>query len=357
MRVYQVYRAYIHKSQVPFKELFFFVNAFLKENSLYYREILFNFDIDLQQGKLDPVKVFLKKYPYWRDYSIKPAESNSFHRVTNAPEMCADLTSSFGLRNHVFNHKSFSLEKLLNLLSQVPRPLNLPRVSVRFDGIDWLQSGGDGSITFLRNIWPSGANFVVMAEIEITDPNNLCSILDDSYIISALNERFFGLLKSGDGRQLELSNEEEKRVDILKKKIEPAIIDFREQIKIEKAKYSSFDERLAASKDAVETKFSVKKPLKAFFKDWEYKFEQSSVFFMRKIIKHGFRIEVLVYFKPGFATELTREISISGLYFHFGLASDTIILSLQEAIDDFIADCRRIVDKAEQKLVLCKRCV
>ena len=349
MRVYQVYRAYIHKSQIPFKDLLCFVYDFLQECSLPYREILFNFNLYLHQGDTTPVEVFLKKYPYWRDYSVTPAEGESYHRFTNAPEIIDDLTTAIGLRGHVLDHKSFNIGELQNLLSKIPRTLNFNHVAVRFDGIDWMQSGGDGSIAFLRSLWPSGANFVVVAEIEITDPNNPCLVLDDSYLVSALNNRFFGLLKAVDGRQITFSDEEKKRIDVLKRKIEPAIIDFREQTRIMQVTYDSFDECLAASMDAASTKFTVKKPLRAFFKGWEYKYEQPCVFFMRKIIEHGFRIEVLVYFKPGFTAELTRDISISGLQFHFRLANDQILRSSQEAIDAFIADCRRIADEAEQK--------
>ena len=48
MRIYQTYRAFLHKSQIPFKELFDYTYGFLQENEFTHKEVLFNFDISPQ---------------------------------------------------------------------------------------------------------------------------------------------------------------------------------------------------------------------------------------------------------------------------------------------------------------------
>ncbi len=222
--------------------------------------------------------------------------------------------------------------------------MNLSTFAIRFNGIDWLQSCGDGFLGFERSIWPSGAKFEVSAEIDITDMHNPCALLDDSTIVKALNERYFGSLKSR-GRRYRFTEEENNHIALMKSKMKPEIIAFQKRTKTDQ----KMNSKTEAYIDTAMVRFTVKKPLKMFFKDWEYRYEQPGTFTVRKRLRYGFVLEVCVYFKL-LTSNLTRKISISGLYFCYDLAFSQIVHSSHVVVDDFIADCRRIADEAENTL-------
>ena len=348
MRIYQTYRAFLHKSQIPFKELFDYTYGFLQENEFTYKEVLFNFDIPPKYDDFNPPEDFLKKYPYWRVYSVPPVFGESFHRFTNAPDKDSSLILGTSRGQNFLKHKSVDIQKLRDLLSKVPRPFNFPDITVCFNGIDWLKSGGDGFLSFERGIYPSGANFVVFADIEITDKDKPGKILDDSKIVNILNQRFFGMVKTWSDRRCVFTEEEYNRIASLNSEIEPKINAFRERAELERKKYDNFGESVAAALDSAMINFTVKKPIKEFFKGWDYQY-QIGFFSVKKILEHGFRLEVKVSYQPGFSTQLTRDISISGLYFRYNLAFDQILHSSQDVVDNLIADCRHIADEAEQR--------
>jgi hypothetical protein len=351
MRIFQTYRAFLHKSQLPFKEVFSFSDNFLKDNGYEYREILFAFETHKKQDDLIFTETFLKKYPYWKIYQIPTATEDSFHKFTNAPEIDDIVSQGSSQKRNVLQHEPVDIKNLQELLSKVPRPINLPECTVRFEGIDWLHSGGEGFLSFSRSIWPSGSNYVVFFDVEITEKRGSYGILDDSKVVAILNQQFFNSIGVWNGRRCELTEEEEGRIVLLKREVEPVIRNFRSKTRLEQKRFASFKESLVAVMDAHMTRFTINKPLKAFFKGWDYKYEQVGFFSVSKIVKHGFKLEVIIYYKPGAAERLTREISISGLYFNYGLASDQILNSSQEIIDSFIADCKHVVEDAEQMLV------
>ena len=345
MRVYQAYHAAIHKSLVPFSNLFDFTDAFLRKNGWQYKEIQFAFELHV-----DEAEAFLEKYPYWRAYSTPPAAHRSFKKFSNVPEQPRHLARRMYWNPPIQNREPVDVAELKKLLAKIPRPLNFPGFVVYFDGIDWLQTGGHGRIGFGRDTWPNGAIFDVTAAVDVTSPKGPCEVLDASKITPALNEHFFDLFGTASGYSIGLDDDEAKQFESFKLKIEPAITAFRENAKAEPpvAQYSNFYQFSAACTKASKTRFTVVKPLKSTFKDWDYTPHSTSIFSMTKIINHGFQIEVLVYFKPGGSSELSREITISGLCFNFRLSFDQILRSSQEAINAFIVDCKLIADEAEQ---------
>ena len=346
MRVFQLYGADIHKSQIPFKEMFSFIEGFLQKNGWTYNQILFDFEIYNIPGEPPQIEDFLSKYPYWQSFHIQPANNSGIHRFTNAPETKTELYTDKWSTNKREDHALVDLDCLSALMSKVPRPLNIPGFTVMFDGIDLLSSGGDGSIRFTRSIWPSGANTKIVAIVELTDKVNQNNIINDSQLASKLKEQFFGVLKTPyDGkRRCEFTDEENRQIEKHKRDIEPLIAEFCKKTQMED---QTNGDRIATD---MGTRFSVKKPISTFFNGWEYRYEPQGMYFLTKPVKYGYRMTVDLGFKPGMDF-LERFVSISGINFDFPIAYDRITRSSQKNVDDFVADCRRITDDAEQTLI------